>query len=452
MRSPSPLVWLLRKEWRALMASNAWWVMLVLIGPLVGVSFISATRTYAELSGYNGTAAGVGEAFSPLIGVWAPTFSACELAAAFLLPFVAIRLAGGDRHTGALKIELQRPMPALARIGVKVLVLLAGWGIASLAPLAGVLLWLGAGGHLHVPELLAVLAGHTLNAGLTIALAAAAASVADHPATAAIVTLAVTVGTWILSFVAAVHGGWWARAAEYTPTAMVAELQHGLVRADVLLVAAGLTLGGLGLAAIWIRLGAPTRQRLAQSAALLVVLAGGVAAAADVPGSWDLSENRMNSFSLADERALRAITDPLHITAYLSPEDPRSTDLERHSLSKLRRIVTDLDVQYVSTTTTGLFEQTAERYGEIHYRLGSRERVSRATTVEGVLEAIYDVAGQGASGEGSTAGTQEDDDDREPVFRGYPLAERPAGAAAVFYGAWPAVTLLAALRSRRRGS
>ena len=84
-------MWLLEKEWRELLASRAWWVMLVLIGPLVGVSFISAVRTYAELSGLNGTAAGVGEAFSPLVGVWAPTFSACELAAAFLLPFVAIR-------------------------------------------------------------------------------------------------------------------------------------------------------------------------------------------------------------------------------------------------------------------------------------------------------------------------------------------------------------------------
>ena len=66
-----------------------------LIGPLVGVSFISAVRTYAELSGPDGTAAGVGEAFSPLVGIWAPTFSACELAAAFLLPFVAIRLVVG---------------------------------------------------------------------------------------------------------------------------------------------------------------------------------------------------------------------------------------------------------------------------------------------------------------------------------------------------------------------
>src|SRR5436189_5583095 len=115
--------------------------MLVLIGPLVGVSFISAVRTYAEASGLNGTAAGVGEAFSPLIGIWAPTFSACELAAAFLLRFVGIRLVTGDRQSGASKIELQHPMSSFTRIGAKALVLMAGWLIASIAPLLAILLW-----------------------------------------------------------------------------------------------------------------------------------------------------------------------------------------------------------------------------------------------------------------------------------------------------------------------
>ena len=136
MRSPrTPFGWLLQKEWRELMASRAWWVMLFLIGPLVGVSFISAVRTYAELSGLNGTAAGVGDVFSPLIGIWGPTFSACELAAAFLLPFVAIRVVSADRHSGALKLELQRPMPAITRVSAKALVLMCGWLVASLAPL-----------------------------------------------------------------------------------------------------------------------------------------------------------------------------------------------------------------------------------------------------------------------------------------------------------------------------
>src|ERR1039458_3930890 len=112
MRLNSPFLWLLDKEWRALVTSRSWWILLVGMGPLVGLSFLSAVRTYAEASRLNGTAAGVGEALSPLIGIWAPAFSACELAAVFLLPFVVIRMVAGDRQSGALKLEMQQTMPS----------------------------------------------------------------------------------------------------------------------------------------------------------------------------------------------------------------------------------------------------------------------------------------------------------------------------------------------------
>ena len=210
MRLPrSAFGWLVAKEIRELTASASWWVLLVAIGPLVGVTFISAARTYAEASGLNGTSVGVGEAFSPLVGIWSPTFSACEVAAVFLLPFVAIRLVAGDQQSGALKIEAQHPMPPIVRVVAKVLVLIGAWIVASLAPFAAVLLWRQYGGHVHLPELMTVAIGHLLNAGLTIALAAAAAAMTEHPSTAAIFTLAVTVGTWVLNFIAAVQGGFW---------------------------------------------------------------------------------------------------------------------------------------------------------------------------------------------------------------------------------------------------
>src|SRR5256712_14127418 len=92
-----PYVWLLKKESRELVASRAWWVLLLAMGPLVGVTFISAVRTYAEASGLNGTTAGVGEAFSPPIGVWAPTFSACVVAAGVAAPVRATRPAVGGQ-------------------------------------------------------------------------------------------------------------------------------------------------------------------------------------------------------------------------------------------------------------------------------------------------------------------------------------------------------------------
>jgi hypothetical protein len=431
--------WLLRKEWRELVASRAWWVMLLLIGPLVGVSFISAVRTYAELSGLGGTAAGVGEAFAPLVGVWAPTFSACELAAAFLLPFVAIRLVGGDKQSGALVLELQHALSPLARIGAKAIVLAAGWVVASAPPLIAVVLWRAYGGTIYVPELLTVAAGHLLNAGLTIALGAAAAAMTEHPSTAAIVTLAVTVGTWIVNFVAAIHGGIWQTVAGYTPTAMVAEFQHGLVRLDVVIIATVLVICGLVLAALWMRIGVPVQRRVSESLALAGATAALAFSATFLSASWDTSEARANSFSQPDEDALRAIHQPLRIEAHLAPEDPRTADLEHRALSKLRRTMSRVEVEYISATSTGLFEQTAPHYGEIWYELSGRRAMSRVTTAEGVLETIYSLAGM-------TPPSEEADD----VFRGHPLAVPPRGAATVFYGIWPASIAAAALFIRRR--
>jgi len=436
----SPFAWLLEKEARELVASRSWWVMLVTIGPLVGVSFISAVRTYAEASGLNGTAAGVGEAFSPLVGVWAPTFSACELAAAFLLPFVAIRLVSGDRQSGALKLELQHPMPAIARVSAKALVLLAAWMVAFAAPLVAIILWRSYGGAVYPPELAAILVGHILNAGLTVALAAATASVTEHPSTAAILTLTVTVGTWVLAFVAAVQGGVWDRAAGYTPTAMVAEFQHGLVPLDAVLVSLTLIAAGLFIAAIWMRLGVAVRRRASESIVVAALSTAAVVLWTLATPSGDLSENRMNSFSEGDEQALKHIAGPLRIEAHLAPEDPRRADLEHRALSKLRRAMPGVQVQYVSATSIGLFEQTAPHYGEIWYDLHGKRTMSRTTTAEGVLETIYELAGVPAPVE------------TDEPFRGHPLATPPRGAAPVFYLVWPALVFAAALIVRRRRS
>ena len=439
MPSPRPAwAWLLEKEWRELWSARAWWTLLVLVGPIVGVFFIHAADTYAELSGGGGTSAGTGEAFSPLVGIWGPTFSAYELIAAFLLPFVGIRMVAGDRQSGALLLEQQQPIGPIGRLSAKSAVLFAGWLIASVPAAAAVALWIAYGGAVHGPELGAIFLGHLLNAALTIGLSTAVASVAEHPATAAIVVLAFTVGTWVLGFVAAVHGGLWERLAAYTPPVLVAEFQRGLVRLDLVLAALVLAFAGVFVAAVWLRTGVPEATRALQSAAVLALAALAVLASTAGRRSWDVTEARANSFSRADEAALARIDAPLSIEVHLAPEDPRRFDLERNALRKLRRALPDLRVTYVSASTTGLFEQAAADYGEIFYELSGRRTRSRGTSAEDVLDTIYSLSG--------TTPAAGDD----TVFRGHPLARRPDGAGIFFYGAWPAVVATAAVFSHRR--
>jgi hypothetical protein len=146
----------------------------------------------------------------------------------------------------------------------------------------------------------------------------------------------------------------------------------------------------------------------------------------------------MNSFPEADEQTLARIRAPLGIEVHLAPEDPRRADLDRKAIAKLRRVLPALHVQYVSATSIGLFEQNTPHYGEIWYELGGKKEMSRATTAESALETIYDLAG--------VKPPIENDD----VFRGHPLAVAPKGAAAVFYGIWPALVVVSAFFIRRR--
>ena len=431
--------WLVAKEYRELVASRAWWVLLFAMGPLVGVTFISAVRTYGEASGLNGTTAGVGEAFSPLIGIWAPTFSACEVAAVFLLPFVAIRLVSGDRQSGALKIEMQHPMPAFARIARQGLVLFAGWLVASLAPLAAALLWKSYGGSVYAPELATVVFGHVLNAGLTIALASAAAAITEHPSTAAIVTLSVTVGTWILNFIAAVQGGFWERLAGYTPPAMVAQFQHGLVRLDVVLIAltlvtpvwrsrpsgfASASPSGGGCMNRW-----PSPRSSCSSCCRC---------SAASP-SWDLSENRMNSFPEADEQALAKIHAPLQ---------DRGSPRARGSAARRPRSQGDRE-----TSPRDARAARAVRLRDLNRPLRADGAALRRDLVRAWRQAgdePRDDGGKRARDDLRPRRRQAADRRDDDVFRGHPLAVAPKGAAAVFYGIWPALTVVGAFIVRRR--
>lgn len=440
MRSPrGAWRWLLRKEWRELMTSRSWWILLALTGPLVGMSFISAVNTYAEVSGGAGT--GCGAVCDPLIGIWAPTFGAYELIAVFLLPFVAIRLVSGDRQSGALLLELQQPIPAIARMATKGLVLIAGCLIAGSAALVAILLWKMYGGAVNLLEIAVVSLGHLLNAGITIAIAMAAASMAEHPSTAAIATLGVTVGTWIVDFVAAIHGGFWQRVADVTPTALVDRFQHGLIEVNVTLVALTVIVAGLVWGAVWLRLGTPVRRRALESVAVCGAASIVLLAVIHIRGSADASEARLNSFPEPVEAALAGITAPVAIDVHLAPTDPRRLELDRVALAKLRRVMPGAVITYTARSSSGLYESADPGYGEIHYRIGDKETIGRAVTEEAVIEAILGLA--------AVAPSQE----QEAEFAGHPLVARAVGAPAVFYVAWPAgAALIGFLVSTRRSS
>ena len=132
---------LLEKECRELMASRAFWLMLLMIGPLLGHGFITAVDAYAEASGIGGGPSALAQGLTPLDGIFVPAFGAYDLAATFLFPFVAIRLVSGERESGAWKLMAQTRASAGSMMAAKGVALAAGMLIAWMPGLAAVILW-----------------------------------------------------------------------------------------------------------------------------------------------------------------------------------------------------------------------------------------------------------------------------------------------------------------------
>ena len=117
---------------------------------------------------------------------------------------------------------------------------------------------------------------------------------------------------------------------------MVRTFQHGELRLSTVVIVAVFIIGGLTVAGISLDIGDRLRSRVLEVSLVVVCAALAMTAATRLHASWDLSEDRRNSFSRADEAALRAIHVPLHLKIFLAAEDPRLTDLRERGASEAR--------------------------------------------------------------------------------------------------------------------
>lgn len=426
------------KEVRELLLSRAFGLLLIAVGLLVGHAFITAVETYAEMSGAGGGPSALPQGMSPLDGILVPTFGAYDLAATLLLPFVVIRTFGAERASGAWSMLVQSTVRVPTMILVKTAALLAAWIVALIPGLLAVVLWRSYGGHVDGAELITLLAGHLLRAGISVGIAAALACIAPQPATAAVATLAVTVGLWALDFIAATSGGLAERFAAFGPAAALRQFEQGLLRGSTVLVVLVVIVCGLVIAGIWSTPGRREGTRLRSTAMALlitVLVAGG---ASQLGWSWDVTEDRRHSFSPEVASALASIPGELTVEAHLAPEDPRLADLRRGVLAKLERVVRTRFVQRGGGGRTGLFAHPDSAYGEIWYELGGHRVMERSTIDNIVVETVLRLAGKDLP---TTGG--------DSTYYGYSMNSRPRYGAFLFFLAWPVFITTILWRVRR---
>jgi ABC-2 type transport system permease protein len=394
LRLPNaPLRPLLVKELWEVLGGRALWTMLLLMCPLIGYSFFQAVSLYGEASAAGLQSPVLASSLSPLDGVLVPTLGAFYVAVTLLFPFVAIRVLGQEKESGALRLLVQLPYRSTTLIAIKLAAVLAAWMLSSVPALSALAIWRMLGGHLSAPETLNLLFGHLLYGLLVGAIALFAASVSESAATAAIVTLAFTIGSWVLDFTVAGRPGLLAWIARLSLTQVLRTFEQGLLSPGLIAGIGTATCGFAALAAIWLPPGDHLRNKLRRSIACVFAVAIGFGLAAQIRLTFDVTEDRRNSFPAADQRLLASLAQPSVVTVHLAPEDPRYADLQRNVLAKLERAMPDVSIHLADGQQSLAANAGDDRYGEVEYTYGGRSDISRSTSPREILPMLYGLAG-----------------------------------------------------------
>jgi ABC-2 type transport system permease protein len=434
----APLQPLLVKELWEILSGRALWTMLLLMCPLLGYSFLQATSLYGEASVAGLQSPVLASSLSPLDGVLVPTLGASYVAVTLLFPFVAIRVLGQEKESGALRLLVQLPYRPPALIAAKLAAVLAALVLSSIPAFSALVIWGMQGGHLSAPETLNLLFGHLLYGLLVGAIALFAASVSESAATAAIVTLAFTIGSWVLDFTVAGQPGLLAWIARLSLTQILRTFEQGLLSAGLVLGIGAAMFGFAALANVWLPPGVQVRDKVIGSIAWVLVVALLLGLATRIKLTFDVTEDRRNSFPAADQHLLASLARPLVVTVNLAPEDPRYADLQRNVLAKLERAMPKVSIRLAGGRQSQAATAGEDRYGEVEYTYGARSDVSRSTSPREILPMLYGLAG--VSPPAPVPGSD---------YPGYPLVAGRRVALLWFFAGLPLCIALAWRWSRR---
>jgi ABC-type transport system involved in multi-copper enzyme maturation permease subunit len=417
----------LSKEMRELVTGNSLWVLMLLLSPLVGYSFIQAVALYAEASGPALSIPELARQLSPFDGILVPTLGGFYLAITLLFPFIAIRLIAAEKASGGLKLLVQLPYRQADLVAAKFAALITAWLIALIPVLSALVCWGLLGGHLDMRETATLMLGHLLYALLIGAISFLAAALTEGGATAAILALAVTLGSWVLDFAALDRGGVSSLLAAFSLTSQLRPFEQGLLSVPAVLGMLIATAGFLALVAIWLPPGVPLRRKFKGSALALVAAAILIGGAAQAKTVLDLTPDRRNSFPLADEKLLGQLQERLLVTVHMAASDPRLVDLDRKVLARLKRVMPRVTIRIAEPATASLLGAVGnEDYGVIVLSYHGKSATTRSTGAGEILPMLYELAGVSLPARGAG-----------PDEPGYPLVADASNAAVWFYGVQP---------------
>lgn len=385
----------LARELGIVLRARVTWFVAALAALLAGHSFVLAIDIFTAGSRSVFASALMAREFDPLAGIVRPTLGGLYVAASLLLPLLAARPLAVEHERKSLRVLLLQTAAPGRVVLAKLLAALCGAALLFLGPLALLLCWRLAGGHLALAETATALLGHFLYVWMVVCVATAAAAWLSTAAQAAAATLVVVLFSWAVD---AAEGfaalAWLGRASDWSVTARLGSFEHGTLSLGdtAWLLAAGLA--ALGLAMLGVRFDLPRHRRLLSGFVLAALALAGLRTAARLPAAFDLTELHRASLPPAAAQALGRIPRPISVAVFLDRDDARRRQMESDVLAKVRLARPDVQILYPLDDAPAGEGARGDGYGRTVVRVGVTTQETFSSSRQEILTVLFAAAGQ----------------------------------------------------------
>jgi hypothetical protein len=434
----------LRRELVIALRARVTWVVAALSALLVGHGFMLAVDLFSASSRSALASRLQAREMDPLAGIVRPTLGGLDLAIVLLGPLVASRPLSVEKERRTYGALCLAEGSSWRVIALKTAAAAAASALLLATPVALLVAYRIAGGHIDFPETVVAFLGEGLRMLVVVAASIAAAAWTRTLAQAVTAGVAVSLTSWAID---AAEGfaalAWLGGASAWSIERRLLLFGRGLVPVGSLLWLLTAAAVGFGLACIG---GSFTRDWRSKALGSAVTLWAGVLLMMDTGQfrrTYDWTEARRASLPPAAVEGLRTLPGPISLEVYLDRDDSRRRQIETDALQKLVLARPDIFIRMPLDERERPSEAARnDDYGRIVVRAGEGVRETRSTSRRELVTLVFEAAGRSLP------------DWTQPTYPGHPTVIEGAPRtclALLAYGGMPLTLLvIGLLLSQRR--
>ncbi len=394
---------LILKEIKDVFHSKSGIVFLILSSIIIGNSFFTAVDLYskASIAAINNPLYATG--FEPVPGVFRPTYGAIFVLFSILLPFVIIPVISNEKKYNTITLLLQFPFSFSEILSAKIIASIVFVISTLILIVPSLILWKIYGGHLPIAEIYTLTLGYLLYGITIISISLCYASLFENTSTAAILSIATILTSWIIDFTKDTNSSKVILLfSKYTMTKMLKLFEDGILSLGAILYFIIVSIFFCTLCYITFRFDIKNKWKYILSITFIFLFA--IILSKKNYINWDITESHKNSFPAKITEALKK-APPIVIEVYLRKTDSRYKDFENDFLKKLTLIRPDTQIHYIDNG-----KELDKNYGLFIYNINGKTDKTYSNSEEEIIPIILGLSGINIPKE-----------DRSN-FKGYPLS------------------------------